>query len=286
MTLTPPKTFAVFHHPKVTESESLAHAVVAFLQARGLAAEASSIDNEAKRTQAGEADMLIALGGDGTMLRVSRTGAFNNQPVLGINLGRLGFLMEVQPDDWRAALEHVVAGNYRLEERMMLHAAHCQTGAEMRSYEALNEVVVGRGGVFRPIRLQTFVDNELLTTYVADGLIIATPTGSTAYALAAGGPVIPPEARTMLLVPISPHLSFDRPLVLPPESIIDIVVRTDHEAVFSIDGQTSRPLQDRDRLQVSLSQNVTRFVRLQPPSHFYKTLAERMTQNLSADKAR
>lgn len=286
MTLTPPKTFVVFHHPKVTESEGLAQDIVAFLRTRGLSAESSSINDEAKRTQAGEAEMLIALGGDGTMLRVGRTGAFNNQPVLGINLGRLGFLMEVQPDDWPAALEQVVAGDYRLEERMMLHAAHCQTGAEMRSYEALNEVVVGRGGVFRPIRLQTFVDNELLTTYVADGLIIATPTGSTAYALAAGGPVILPEARTMLLVPISPHLSFDRPLVLPPESIIDLIVRTDHEAVFSIDGQTSRPLQDQDRLQVSLSQNVTRFVRLQPPTHFYKTLAERMSQNLSADKAK
>lgn len=286
MTLTPPKTFVVFHHPKVIESESLAHEVVAYLQAFGLDAEASSIDDEAKRAQAGEADMLIALGGDGTMLRVGRTGAFNNQPVLGINLGRLGFLMEVQPDGWREAIEHVVIGNYRLEERMMLHASHCQDGAEMRSYEALNEVVVGRGGVFRPIRLQTSIDNELLTTYVADGLIVATPTGSTAYALAAGGPVIPPEACNMLLLPISPHLSFDRPLVLPPESIIDIVVRTDHEAVFSIDGQRSRPLQDRDSLRVSLSENVTRFVRLQSPTHFYKTLADRMTQNPSADKAK
>ena len=134
----------------------------------------------------------------------------------------------------------VVAGNYRLEERLMLHASHCQPGSEMRSYEALNEVVVGRGGVFRPVRLQMFVDNELLTTYVADGLIIATPTGSTAYALAAGGPVLPSESQSLILIPISPHLSFDRPLVLPPDTVIDIVVRTDHEAVFSIDGQTSR----------------------------------------------
>jgi NAD+ kinase len=276
----------VFHHPQVTASGELAQAVVEHLRELGLQAEAGSIDDEAKRAQAGEADMLIALGGDGTMLRVGRTGAFNNQPVLGINLGRLGFLMEVQPDGWREALEHVVGGNYRLEERLMLHAAHCQNGSELHSYEALNEVVVGRGGIFRPIRLQTFIDGEPLTTYVADGLIVATPTGSTAYALAAGGPIIPPESRSLALTPISPHLTFDRSLILPPETVIDIVVRTDHEAVFSIDGQTSRPLQDQDRLRVSLSQNIARFVRFQPPTQFYKTLAERMTQNPAADKAK
>jgi len=98
--------------------------------------------------------------------------------------------------------------------------------------------------------------------------------------------VLPPQSRSMILVPISPHLSLDRPLVLPPETVIDIVVRTDHEAVFSIDGQTSRPIQDRDSLRVSLSHNVARFVRFQPPTHFYKTLAERMAQNPSADKAK
>ncbi len=286
MPIIPPKSFVVFYHPKVAESQSLAEEIAAFLRGHGLRAESSSIDDEAKRAQAGEADMLIALGGDGTMLRVGRTGAFKGQPVLGINFGRLGFLVEVQPDEWQSALERVIKGQYRIEERMMLHASHCQDGAVMRSYEALNEVVVGRGVVFRPIRLQTFVDNEPLTTYVADGLIAATPTGSTAYALAAGGPVLPPEARNILLVPISPHISFDRSVVLPPETMIEVIVRTDHEAVFSIDGQTSRPLQDRDSLRIRISQNVARFVRLMPPTHFYQTLADRMAQNPSADKAK
>src|SRR5574341_319341 len=176
------------------------HPVVAFLKSHGLRAASSSIDDEAKRAQAGEADMLIALGGDGTMLRVGRTGAFNRQPVLGINLGRLGFLVEVEPNGWHGALERVLKGNYRIEERMMLHASHCQDGSVLRSYEALNEVVVSRGVVVRPVRLQTMVDGEPFTTYVADGLIVATPTGSTAYALAAGGPVLPPEARNMVMV--------------------------------------------------------------------------------------
>ncbi len=286
MALNPPKRFVVFHHPKVAESLGLAEEVVAFLRSHGLIADSSSIDDEAKRAQAGEADMLIALGGDGTMLRAGRTGAFNRQPVLGINLGRLGFLVEVQPNGWQGALERVLKGNYRIEERMMLHASHCQDGSVLRSYEALNEVVVSRGVVVRPVRLQTSVDGEPFTTYVADGLIVATPTGSTAYALAAGGPVLPPEALNMVMVPITPHLSLDRPIVLPADSVVDIYLRTDHEAVFSIDGQTSRPLQDQDSLRVRRSENVARFVRLMPPAHFYKALADRMAQNPSADKAK
>ena len=177
-------------------------------------------------------------------------------------------------------------GDYRLEERMMLHASHCQNGAVLRSYEALNEVVLSRGVVVRPIRLQTKVDNGPLTTYVADGLIVATPTGSTAYALAAGGPVLPPDAKNILLVPISPHLSLDRSIVLPGDMVVEVFVRTEHEAVFAIDGQTSRPLQDKDSLRVRMSNHVAHFVRLTPPTHFYKTLADRMAQNPTADKAK
>jgi NAD+ kinase len=206
--------------------------------------------------------------------------------VMGINLGRLGFLVEVQPDAWKAGLTRVLEGDYRIEDRMMLHASHCQDGAVLRSYEALNEVVVGRGIVFRPIRLQTSINGEPLTTYVADGLIAATPTGSTAYALAAGGPILQPDGRNILLVPISPHISLDRSIVLPPDSLVEIVVRTEHEAVFSIDGQTSKPLQDRDSLRVRTSRNIARFVRLLPPMNFYQSLADRMALNPTADKAK
>ena len=286
MTPTPPKRFILFHHPKVTESLGLAREIVAYLESHGFNAEYCSIDDEAKRAQAGEADMLIALGGDGTMLRVARLGALIKRPTLGINLGRLGFLVEVRPDTWHEALDRVLNGDYRLEERMMLHASHCQNGAVLRSYEALNEVVLSRGVVVRPIRLQTKVDDGPLTTYVADGLIVATPTGSTAYALAAGGPVLPPDAKNILLVPISPHLSLDRSIVLPGDMVVEVFVRTEHEAVFAIDGQTSRPLQDKDSLRVRMSNHVAHFVRLTPPTHFYKTLADRMAQNPTADKAK
>lgn len=286
MTLNPPKRFILFHHPRVNGSQRLAQEIVANLESRGLAAEYCSIDDEAKRAKAAEADMLIALGGDGTMLRTGRLGALINRPTLGINLGRLGFLVEVRPDTWPGELDRVLSGDYRLEARMMLHVSHCQNGSVLRSYEALNELVVSRGAVVRPIRLQTKVDDGPLTTYVADGLIVATPTGSTAYALAAGGPVLPPDAKNILLVPISPHLSLDRSIVLPGDMVAEVFVRTEHEAVFAIDGQTSRPLQDKDSLRVKMSNHVAEFVRLTPPTHFYKTLADRMAQNPTADKAK
>ncbi|MBI3244268.1 MAG: NAD(+)/NADH kinase [Chloroflexi bacterium] len=286
MTPTPPKRFVIFHHPKVHESLGLAEEMTAFIQKQGALAEYSSIDDKAKRASAGEADMLIALGGDGTMLRVGRLGAFNNQPVLGVNLGRLGFLMDAQPDDWPDVLRRMLCGDFWLEERMMLSVSHCQNGVTLRAYEVLNELVVSRGTVVRPIRLQTSVNDTPLTTYVADGLIAATPTGSTAYAMAAGGPVLSPEAKSILLVPIAPHLSLDRAIILPPDIVVEIAVRTDHQAVFSIDGQQSVPLRDQDLLRARTSRYVARFVRITPPTHFYKTLADRMTQNPTADKAK
>jgi NAD+ kinase len=285
VTLPQPRAFVIFHHPKVAESQALAQQIVAFLQERGLTAENCFIDGEPE-LPTHQADILISLGGDGTMLRVSRIGALHQQPVLGINLGRLGFLVEVQPDNWQSALLNVINGDYRIEDRLMLHIDHSREGVILQSFEALNEVVLGRGSIVRPVRLQTTVDGELLTTYVADGLIVATPTGSTAYALAAGGPILPPQIRNLLLVPISPHLSFDRSIVLPPEAVIEITVRTDHEAVFSIDGQISEPLQDRDTFHIRLSDQVARFISLRPPNHFYKTLVDSMGQNPSADKAK
>ncbi len=282
----PPKHFVIFHHPKVKESLGLAEEIAAFIKKQGAVAEYSSIDDEAKRASASEADMLIALGGDGTMLRVGRLGAFNSQPVLGINLGRLGFLMDVQPQGWPGVMRRLLCGEYRLEERLMLHVAHCQNGVTLRAYEILNELAISRGAVVRPIRLQTAVDETPLTTYVADGLIAATPTGSTAYALAVGGPILAPEVKSILLVPIAPHLCMDRALILPPETVVEVTIRTDHQALFSADGQRSTPLQDQDVLRVRASEHVARFVRMTPPTDFYKTLADRMVKNPTADKAK
>jgi NAD+ kinase len=276
----------VFYHPHVKESLPLAEQIVDFINERGAEADSSSVNDEAKRAHANEADMLIALGGDGTMLRVGRIGAFKRQPVLGINLGRLGFTVDVQPDEWAEAITRVLHGDYRIEERLMLHASHVRGQDTLGAHEVLNEVVVARGAVVRPIRMQAMVDGDPLAVYVADGLIIATPTGSTAYAMAAGGPVMPPAARNIILVPLAAHLSPDRPVVLLPEMVVEIKVRTDHQAVFSTDGQTAAMLQDGDRVRVRVSRYSARFVRMKPPAYFYKSLADRMAHNPTAEKAK
>ncbi len=206
-----------------------------------------------------EFDMVVALGGDGWMLHTGRLTAAAGVPVLGVNLGRLGFLAEVQPDEWRGVFARVCEGDYWIEQRMMLHADLWRDDRHLLALDVLNDIVVSRGAVVRPVRLETYIDGGLLTTYVADGLIIATPTGSTAYALAAGGPILPPELKNILLIPVGPHLSMDRALVLARGSSVTVVARTEHQAVMSGDGAIEEPLLDGDRqLQLRQTRRRTR----------------------------
>ena len=150
----------------------------------------------------------------------------------------------------------------------------------------LNEAVVSRGVLARPVRVKTWVDGDELTTYVCDGLIVATATGSTAYALAAGGPILPPELKDILIIPIAPHLCIDRAIVLSHGATLKILVRTEHQAIISADGQIEVSVQDGDHVIVKKSDYVTRFVRVQEPTYFYRNLNSRMSQNPSADKAK
>ena len=142
--------------------------------------------------------------------------------------------------------------------------------------EALNDVVVSRGSLARVVRIRADVNGGHLTTYVADGVIVSTPTGSTAYALAVGGPILPPDLRNILLIPIAPHLSLTRPIVLDRGSVVTLHVQTDHTAILTVDGQFLIDLQDGDRVIVTSSPHTARFVRVQPRSYFYKTLLERL----------
>lgn len=229
-------------------------------------------------------DLLIVLGGDGSLLHGGALAAPHGVPVLGINLGRLGFLTEAQPDEWEDVLARVMAGDYWLETRMMLHVEHCRAGKTLGEYEALNEAVVSRGAHAHPVRLKTFIDGGEFTTYVADGLILATPTGSTAYALAAGGPILPPELRNILLIAIAPHLSLDRAIVLAQGATVSVQVRTAARALLSADGRVEVPLGDGDEVRVRMSDYVTRCVRVRPPTYFYSMLMARMAQNPVAHK--
>lgn len=274
---------AVAAHPKLPDATEVAGHVVAAIEARGLRVVSGLIFDEGlrDRIEAGEFDVLIALGGDGTMLRAGRMCAPWRIPVLGINQGRFGFLTELRNDQWQEYLPRLFSGDYWLERRMMLHAEHFSGNHSAGAWSVLNEIVVGRGMIMHPVHLITHVDGRFLTTYVADALIAATPTGSTAYALAAAGPILPPELRNILLLPVAPHLSLDRAIVLAEGSSVSITVETSHDVILSVDGQPSIELNNGDRVDVRASDHTAMFVRFQDPGYFYRNLTPHMSQNPS-----
>lgn len=269
-----------------TEKESVA--IAAFLNQRGIETLHGFLYDEAmyRQVKQGEFEILIALGGDGTMLRAGHLGGPSNVPILGINLGRFGFLTEIAQEQWEEFLPRMIAGDYWLEKRMMLCAEQWRADSLLGKWDVLNEVVVSRGQIIRPVHVTAHVDGRFLTTYVADALIAATPTGSTAYALAAGGPILPPELRNILLVPVAPHLSLDRAIVLAEGSSVSITVNVDHQAVFSVDGQVPIGLTNDDRVSVYASPHVVKFIRFQDPGYFYRNLTPHMSQNPSTGNHR
>jgi len=284
----PFKNIAVAFHPQVSDAASEANLVAAFLEDRGARAIQSTIYAEALRQQAkeGQFDLFVALGGDGTMLRAGHLCGPYGIPIVGINLGRFGFLIEIRQNQWREVLPRLFEGDYWFEERMMLRSEQWRSGDRLGTWEVLNEIVVSRGRIVRPVHLTANVDGRILTTYVADALIASTATGSTAYALAAGGPILPPELRNILLVAVAPHLSIDRAIVLAEGSRVSITVHTDHHAVLSPDGQVPIELADGDRVDVFASEHTVRFLRFQDPGYFYRNLTPHMNQNPSTGNSR
>lgn len=280
--MTIPQRVVVATHPSIPEAATEAAAIADYLKERGLVAHHGALDNESLRGRVlyGEYDMLVAVGGDGTMLRSAHLCAPRGVPILGVNLGRFGFLIQVQREEWRTNLGDLLDGKFWIENRMMICAEHRRTGKLLGSWHALNEVVVCRGEMIRPVHISAVADGRLLTKYVADGLIAATPTGSTAYALAAGGPILPPELRNILLVPIAPHLSVDRAVVLSEGSSVSITVSgSENNAVFSIDGQLPVKLIEGDQVDVRAGDYTAKFVRFGDPGYFYRNLTAHMNQN-------
>jgi NAD+ kinase len=271
----------VLAHPNLPEAFSEASQVASFLEENGVKADYGPLYDEDLRQHAasGEYQLLIALGGDGTMLRAGHLGGPCDIPILGINLGRFGFLTEIHQTQWRSVLPGLLSGKYWLERRMMLCTEQWRAGERLGSWDVVNEVVVCRGSIMRPVHLITSVDGRYLTTYVADGLIASTATGSTAYALAAGGPILPPELRNILIIPVAPHLSVERAIILAEGSTVSITVKTDHQAVLSVDGQIPVELEDGDRVDAYAGEHTLKFVRFQDPGYFYRNLTSHMNQN-------
>lgn len=227
------------------------------------------------------ADVLIAIGGDGTVLRAQRMAVPRGVPVLGVACGRLGFLAEVAPDDVEQRLAQLLNGAFRIERRALLSATLLRPGAEEERYYALNDAVLARGQVPRSLSLEVAVDGADTAHYVADGLIAATATGSTAYSLAAGGPILAPELRNLVLTPIAAHLSFVRSTILREDSVVEVRLAREQEAFLAVDGQVDVQVQIEHRVRIQIADVSALFVRFGPPSDFYRQLVPRLQHNLA-----
>jgi NAD+ kinase len=273
------KNFLLLHHPKLPHSRELAQQWAnQFAQLDARATIISAWDEAEIIRQSTNAQLAITLGGDGTLLRAARACAPARVPILGVNFGRVGFMSEWSPNQFDARA--LIDGAYWIEERMMLHARCTRDEKSMGEFEALNDVVVGRGKLARVIRLATCIDGDYLKTFVADGAIVATATGSTAYVFACGGPILAPDVKTLVLMPIAPYLSQLKSLVLPEGSRVLFRLETDHNAILTIDGQIDIELQNGDEILVQASQHVARFARFQPRTYFYSTLVDRLRERV------
>ncbi len=265
-------------HPRAT---NLAKRIVAFLARRRvkvLLDEEARLPGAALRTKAAlarEADLIVVLGGDGTLLSVARR-ADARVPILGVNMGELGFLTEVAEPEAMEMLARVLAGRFEIDRRMAVSAVLERGGKIIRRFRALNDVVVSNGARARIIRLRVSVDGLPVTSYKADGLIVATPTGSTAYSLSAGGPIVEPTVQVLLLSPISPHTLSNRPMVLRPEAVVRITLASgQQDVVLTIDGQDSMPLEGNDVVSVRRARSAVSLVH-SPDRTYYDVLRSKL----------
>lgn len=232
--------------------------------------------------------MVICLGGDGTFLKVARKAYKKGVPILGINLGNLGFLTEVEKDDMQCVVEHLSAGNYQVEERMMLDTAIIRNGEIIETDTALNDIVISRGALSRIVHLKTYINDEFVDMFPGDGLIISSPTGSTAYSLSAGGPIVDPNIDLIIVSPICPHILYSRSIITADTGKVKTVVDEDpgHKVMVTVDGQKGYEVRGGDIIEVKKSSHRTRLVRIKP-KNFYNILRKKIYfrgENLKRDE--
>ncbi|MDD3653734.1 MAG: NAD(+)/NADH kinase [Desulfotomaculaceae bacterium] len=216
-----------------------------------------------------QAECVIVLGGDGTLLRATRRVASVGTPIIGVNLGHLGFLTEIDLPEILPALEKLLSGHYLIDERMMLEAHVYREGQVIKQFVGLNDAVITKGAFARLIILETHVNEQYVNTYPADGLIVASPTGSTAYSLSAGGPLVTPDLDLMLITPICPHTLWARPLAVAPDSVIKVVILSSQgEVKLTMDGQHGFRLLQHDEVVLNRAPKKAKFIRLQGRGFF------------------
>src|SRR5665213_1534826 len=266
------KTVGIISRPRREDVARVVPPLVNWLQAHGAevfcdSETADCIQPLAAQTRKREdipgcTDLLIVLGGDGTLLSAARLAAEFRVPILAVNLGGLGFLTTVPQDEIYSILEELFAGKHRVSERVMLDAEIVRAGNVIRRQIALNDAVLNKAALARIMDLELRVDGEYVTTYKSDGLIISTPTGSTAYSLAAGGPIVYPSVEAFVVSPICPHTLTNRPLVIPDSAIIDVDFKGGDEAAFlTLDGQVGIELMQGDHIRVHKAQDKLLLVR-------------------------
>jgi len=279
-----PRTIGLIVHPTRPEAHAFAREVVAWLGRRGVAvcADAASACRvgsgvcSACADELGAVDLMVTLGGDGTILAASHLAAPHGIPILGVHMGRFGFIAEALPEDLFGQLEQILAGHITVEERMMLRGTVYRGGEPIHSAIGLNDVVLNKGARARMLNIQIAFGPEEVATYPADGVVVATPTGSTAYALSAGGPLIEPTVRALAVVPICPHTLAARSLVAPADEVIAITVESDGgEMLFSADSDSIQALAGGDRVEVRRAEFAARMV-VQHRASFYRKIRERL----------
>ncbi len=273
-----------YSDPSVDETLAV---LLSFLEQRGISAvldesAATSVPDAglpvmSREQLAASCDLAIAVGGDGTLLNAARSLTDAGVPILGINRGRLGFLADVLPSEMTTRLDRVLAGQYQIEERTLLHAEVYRNGACVHESDALNDVVLHKYDIARMIELETHIDDRFLNCQRSDGLVIATPTGSTAYALSGGGPILHPILQAIVLVPICPHTLTNRPIVVNDNARIEVILHGEstNEAQVTCDGQVKFPLDTDDCVRICRKDRTLKLVH--PPGHdYYEVLREKL----------
>lgn len=229
-----------------------------------------------KQEMAGAVEMVVVLGGDGTLLAAARALQRKQVPILGVNLGGLGFLTEITLTELYPMMEAILRGEYKTDERMLLEARVWRKEKVVDTFQVLNDVVINKGALARIIELETSVDQAYLTTFRSDGLVISTPTGSTGYSLSAGGPIVYPSLQSIIITPICPHTMTNRPIIVPKEATINVTLcSADQEVFLTLDGQVGFKMELRDRVEIKKGEGFVKLIK-SPSRSYFEVLRQKL----------